>query len=179
MNKNRIRLTESQLHRVIKESVRQMLSEVNWNDPKWQYSLGALAGRKHNSDVQNDDYSNEEGEIDDFAAKANGGHYSKDFLRGQSDFEDATSDYIRDTVNSDPMVKFEWDGDKDVDDYYDAYGDYSDDDWMRNEYGDKDFSLHGYDLKGAMKKRGLSESRLHNVIKESVKRVLSHPRRGY
>ena len=31
MNKNRIRLTESQLHRVIKESVKKVLNEINTN----------------------------------------------------------------------------------------------------------------------------------------------------
>lgn len=30
MNKNRIRLSESQLHRVIKESVKKVISEVDW-----------------------------------------------------------------------------------------------------------------------------------------------------
>ncbi len=30
MNKNRIRLTESQLHSIIKESVKQVLSELDW-----------------------------------------------------------------------------------------------------------------------------------------------------
>lgn len=32
MNKNRIRLTESQLHRVIKESVKKILKEDYWHD---------------------------------------------------------------------------------------------------------------------------------------------------
>ena len=30
MNNNRIRLTESQLHKLIKESVKQVLSELDW-----------------------------------------------------------------------------------------------------------------------------------------------------
>jgi hypothetical protein len=34
MNKNRIRLTESQLHRVIKESVNKILKEIEY-DNSW------------------------------------------------------------------------------------------------------------------------------------------------
>lgn len=176
MRKNRIRLSESQLHRVIKESVRQMLSEVDWNKPKWQYSLGALAGRKHNQGLQNGNDDAEE-YIEDFARKHNGGNDS-DFYRGRFDFEDTVSDRLHNLVNTDPIIKMEWEGDDDDDIYQDSV--FTDDDWIKGDkLAHEDFSQRGYDLKGAMKKRGLSESRLHNVIKESVKRVLSHPRRGY
>lgn len=34
MNKKTVRLTESDLHRIIKESVRKILSEANWADGK-------------------------------------------------------------------------------------------------------------------------------------------------
>lgn len=42
MNKNRIRLTESQLHNVIKESVKQVLSELDW---KTYANAGKKAGK--------------------------------------------------------------------------------------------------------------------------------------
>lgn len=45
MRKNRIRLTESQLHRVIKESVTRVLNEIG-DTSKGQYMLGRLAHRK-------------------------------------------------------------------------------------------------------------------------------------
>lgn len=45
MNKNRIRLTESQLHNVIKESVKQVINELG-DTVAGQARLGALAQRK-------------------------------------------------------------------------------------------------------------------------------------
>lgn len=48
MKKNRIRLTESQLHSVIKESVKQVLSELDWktyaNAAKKSYEQGRDSG---------------------------------------------------------------------------------------------------------------------------------------
>lgn len=45
MNKNRIRLTESQLHNIIKESVNKVLSEADWKT-----FLNAARGRKKQAD---------------------------------------------------------------------------------------------------------------------------------
>lgn len=45
MRRNRVRLTESQLHRVIKESVNIVLNEIG-DTAKGQYMLGCLAHRK-------------------------------------------------------------------------------------------------------------------------------------
>lgn len=45
MKQNRIRLTESQLHKVIKESVNRILNEIG-GTPKGQESLGALASAR-------------------------------------------------------------------------------------------------------------------------------------
>lgn len=50
MKRNRkqvMRLTESDLHKVIKESVKRVLNEIG-DTPKGQYALGALASRKNN-----------------------------------------------------------------------------------------------------------------------------------
>ena len=44
MNKKLIRLTESDLHRIVKESVNKVLNEIG-DTPKGQYMLGRVAGR--------------------------------------------------------------------------------------------------------------------------------------
>ena len=45
MNKNRIKLTESQLHEIIKESVKNVLNEIG-DTPQGQYMLGRLKQNK-------------------------------------------------------------------------------------------------------------------------------------
>lgn len=83
MKNNRIRLTESQLHRVIKESVCKILNEIG-DTERGQYALGALAARKDHLARQEyqrgnyrNDYSNQSDAIDKYAGKqranANGG----------------------------------------------------------------------------------------------------------
>ena len=59
--RNRIRLTESDLHRIVKESVNRVLNEVGETD-KGQNLLGQLnmrkrLGRKHNQAKEVDDYA--------------------------------------------------------------------------------------------------------------------------
>lgn len=54
MNKNIIKLTESQLHKVIKESVKNVLSEMNWKT-----YLNAAKGRKQQADELRDLYGND------------------------------------------------------------------------------------------------------------------------
>lgn len=46
MNKKLIRLTESDLHRIVKESVNRVLNEIG-NTPKGQYMLGKLTARQN------------------------------------------------------------------------------------------------------------------------------------
>ena len=48
MNKKLIRLTESDLHRIVKESVNRVLNEIG-DTPKGQYMLGRLQGRQMNN----------------------------------------------------------------------------------------------------------------------------------
>ena len=45
MNNNRIKLTESQLHEIIKESVKNVLNEIG-DTPQGQYMLGRLKQNK-------------------------------------------------------------------------------------------------------------------------------------
>lgn len=52
--RNRVRLTESQLHNVIKESVKQVLSELNWK------TYQNAAKKSHLKTLDNDDMSNDE-----------------------------------------------------------------------------------------------------------------------
>lgn len=47
MNKKVIRLTESDIHRIVKESVNKVLNEIG-DTPKGQYMLGRLMGKKGN-----------------------------------------------------------------------------------------------------------------------------------
>ena len=53
-NMNRIKLTESQLHRVIKESVKKVLNEIG-DTKEWQAMLGYLLGKKYLSDAKRGD----------------------------------------------------------------------------------------------------------------------------
>lgn len=80
---NRIRLTETQLHNVIKESVKQVLKEIG-DTERGQYALGALAARKDNLARQEyqkgnyrNDFGNQSDRVQDYAsrarANANGG----------------------------------------------------------------------------------------------------------
>ena len=48
-NKKLIRLTETDLHRIVKESVNKVLNEIG-DTPKGQFMLGAAIGRKHKKD---------------------------------------------------------------------------------------------------------------------------------
>ena len=45
MNKKLIRLTEGDLHRIVKESVNRVLNEIG-DTPRGQYMLGRLQGRQ-------------------------------------------------------------------------------------------------------------------------------------
>ena len=58
MNKTLIRITESDLHRIVRESVNKILregliNEVNWHEPKWQYMLGRLGARQNRNVAPN------------------------------------------------------------------------------------------------------------------------------
>ena len=47
MAKQLIRLTEGDLHRIIKESVKNILAEVDWNKPENRRAAGMVAKRNH------------------------------------------------------------------------------------------------------------------------------------
>jgi hypothetical protein len=84
MNKKLIRLTEQDLHRIVKESVDRILNEVG-DTKRGQYMLGRLAkrqsdgGGKFNRGLSGINYAS------DRAYDANGGMYSKDYLEGYED----------------------------------------------------------------------------------------------
>ena len=65
MRKNRIRLTESQLQNIIKESVKNVLNEIG-NTTDGQIALGALSARKKGIKGYNDGKVDD---IDDYASR--------------------------------------------------------------------------------------------------------------
>ena len=67
MKKNRIRLTESQLHNIIKESVRQMLSELDW---KTYASAAEKSNRRYFEKGHNKKDLRRVGKFSDAAVKA-------------------------------------------------------------------------------------------------------------
>lgn len=105
MKKNTIRLTESQLHRVIKESVKRVLNEIG-DTERGQYALGMASERNYQRQLQNGNYNNpfynrtkdiaRKHEITDHAYKnqdkASNGNWVKNmdlyhaFHKGQSDY---------------------------------------------------------------------------------------------
>ena len=66
MNKKLIRLTESDLHRIVKESVNKVLNEIG-DTPKGQFMLGAAIGRKIKNSPINNYHSRDE--MSDYAKK--------------------------------------------------------------------------------------------------------------
>lgn len=83
MRKNKIRLTESQLHRIIKESVKSVLNEIG-DTNRGQYMLGRLRNRQSNqgSKFARNTHYNDAG---DAAYKANGNDYSNAYKQGYDD----------------------------------------------------------------------------------------------
>lgn len=93
MNKRLIRLTESDLHKIVKESVQKILNEIG-DTPKGQKALGALHARKQ---FRDDDDSND---VYYYAEKARGGDsfdnigdntnpLYKDFCKGWYKYQDS------------------------------------------------------------------------------------------
>lgn len=96
MNKNRIRLTESDLHNIVKESVNKIINEIG-NTPKGQFALGRLAYRKgeekplmgQNVGKMRKDSGNDVFKYADKAAHKNGmyGHEFRDGYDYQDDID--------------------------------------------------------------------------------------------
>ena len=130
MNKKLIRLTESDLHKIVKESVGKIINEIG-DTPKGQRGLGGLHARKvlRNNDLSDDTYN--------YAQNARGG--DKYDNRGNNEnplYHDYANGYI-DYLNSHP------------------------DEYMVN------------------KRKRMSESYLHRIVKESVNRILGEDQEGY
>ena len=124
MNKKLIRLTESDLHKIVKESVGKIINEIG-DTPKGQRGLGGLHARKvlRNNDLSDDTYN--------YAQNARGG--DKYDNRGNNEnplYHDYANGYI-DYLNSHP------------------------DEYMAN------------------KRKRMSESYLHRIVKESVNRIIN------
>ena len=92
-----IKLTESDLHKIVKESVNKVLNEVG-NTKRGQYMLGRLRNRQSNGGgkfARGINYN----DAGDYAYKANGNSYSDDYQEGYKDEEkygrntDSTWDY--------------------------------------------------------------------------------------
>ena len=95
MDKKVIRLTESDLHRIVKESVNRILNEIG-NGPEYQKKLGALQARKViNADGNTDD------ELFDNQAKEGGRIYN--YAKGQRSMLGNDSDEFGNTIN--PLYK--------------------------------------------------------------------------
>jgi len=73
MNKKLIRLTESDLHRIVKESVEKILTEIG-DTAKGQYMLGRLQGRQMSSGNRNASMNTR-----DYAAKQLGNRTPSNF----------------------------------------------------------------------------------------------------
>ena len=78
-----IRLTEGDLHRIIKESVNNILNEIG-DTHRGQYMLGRL---KYRQSSQGGKFARNTNYIDagETAYKANGGRYSNDYQQGYED----------------------------------------------------------------------------------------------
>ena len=130
MAKQLIRLTESDLHKIVKESVGKIINEIG-DTPKGQRGLGALHARKvlRNNDLSDDIYNH--------AQNARGG--DKYDNRGNNEnplYHDYANGYI-DYLNSHP------------------------DEYMAN------------------KRKRMSESYLHRIVKESIQRILKEIKDEY
>lgn len=95
MDKKLIRLTESDLHRIVKESVNRILKEYG-NTPEGQRKLGALQARK---------VLNADGKTSDelFANQAKNGKKIYDYAKGQRSHMGVDSDEFGNTTN--PLYK--------------------------------------------------------------------------
>lgn len=95
MAKKVIRLTESDLHRIVNESIQKILKEYG-NTPEGQKKLGALQARKVlNADGETSD------ELFDNQAKNGGEIYN--YAKGQRSYMGNDSDKFGNTIN--PLYK--------------------------------------------------------------------------
>jgi hypothetical protein len=75
--KKRVRLTESDLRRIVKESVRRVMVNELGDTPGGQYMLGRVAGRRYSKESPNDDdYAND---VSDYAENAKPDEKYEDF----------------------------------------------------------------------------------------------------
>ena len=83
MNKKLIRLTEGDLHRIVKESVNRVLNEIG-DTPKGQLALGAVAGRANVRGNRNTEIAASNKAWDNSASgKVRGTHYDSGYELGK------------------------------------------------------------------------------------------------
>lgn len=83
MNKKLIRLTESDIHRIVKESVNKILNEIG-DTPKGQLALGAVAGRANVRGNRNTEMAASNKAWDNSASgKVSGRHYDSGYELGK------------------------------------------------------------------------------------------------
>ena len=86
--RNIIRLTENDLHKIVENTLQQVLKEYG-DSPKGQKKLGRLCARKNQEDVFWTDpirRTPEAQEIFNYAKKQNGGRPSKQFQNGERNY---------------------------------------------------------------------------------------------
>lgn len=96
----RIRLTESDLHRMIKESVKSVINEIG-DTRRGQWMLGRLAARNNDYKIKNGDNGNHFSDdyISNYAKTANDGYFSDDFYEGGDDFNNIGQNYQNNEFN--------------------------------------------------------------------------------
>ena len=147
MKKNRIRLTESQLHRIIKKSVINILSESFW-------------GGKNVSSYHVDDE-------DDYCGTRIGDPKDNEYYQRQFDSINESDNYKGQTNGWRPDPNYTRKSGK-------ATPKPSSSDWQeqyRDNRGYK-FSSKGSGDNKEWKREKVSESQLHNIVKESINKVI-------
>lgn len=91
MNKKLIRLTEQDLHRIVKESVNRVINEIG-DTPKGQYMLGSLAARQNYGGINIDDPDDIYG-YEDSQDMFNTLNYAQNERRKHPEIEDELQDF--------------------------------------------------------------------------------------
>ena len=163
MKKNRIRLTESQLHGIIKESVINILSESSWGgknvssyhvDDEDDYCGTRIGDPKDNEYYQRqfDSIS----ESDNYKGQTNGWRPDPNYTRknGKVTPKPSSSEYSKTNIEPKPFNTDEWQ------------------EQYRDNRGYK-FSSKGSGPNKQWKREKVSESQLHNIVKKTIAKILN------
>ena len=154
MRKNRVRLTESQLHNVIKESVKRVLREGDFDDINLNgYIDPAERQRQIDSDWKSID------NVDKRLINRFESDNPETFAHDEKWLDDVHGNK---NIRNDNLAQYASNPE-----HFDKF--MTSDIWKSDAIG-TDNGTSGFEL--AKNRNGISESQLHNVIKESVKKVL-------